>query len=657
MLASALSHDKLAQDALVSAFELKNIAQLLLIEPKRYLDCRSLSGISQKSNGDECCLAAVALGTNNNHSRKGTVRVDMQDQAGTPFNITVGIDSPLLKQALKDKRAIYLHGRVDKRGGTTQLKQAILVTKLMRGRIIPVVPGIPKKIYQDEANQVLEVFYGSFVNGNRTISSLLPLWKELWTIPCRLRKLIYSKHHFDSSERLIRSMTERTDAESYRQAIKCCRMLNIADYLYSQNLANLRHRGMYQPQIISKKAISKAISRLEDSYVLTDCQKCAVSEICDDLATSKTGNGLLNGDVGTGKSLVIAAVALAAHYDSKAVMILAPNIGIVDQLVETIERLDRTATTEGYTASACQRSSGDSASIMIGTTALVNRHGSMRPDILIIDEEQQFGAKQKYALCGSNTYQLLASATCIPATVAMSTLGYRRIFNLKTRFSNRQVKTFLHSPDNIQPLKQAVDKTIESDNQLLVVLPVSKRKEGKYLDSLSVDKVYSDWQLSYPGKVVCLTGDMPDSETKNTLSQIKEGNAQIIIATSVTECGLNIPNLTHVIGVEPARFGARQLHQIRGRAGRYGQESRFDLLPITPLSDKARERLSLLTKYDDGYKIAENELELRGFGSLSYNELEQSGRPEHLIKRRHITPAEVRYVAAQLQDNEVDYEI
>lgn len=559
------------------------------------------------------------------------------DEKGAALSSAIRHDDALsssLHEAHKQRAPVFLYGVIELSGGYVQLKQPKGVSPSMVGRVNPVYKGIRKVISSDDLTRYLASM-ACYVKRNAELKrTFINLIFTSFTpyISC-----------LSTAEAVVDNLLQAHSTQSLSETYNELKRLNTLVYIQSQLGTGTHSKTRIT---INNKLKTSTLDTFNNAgIVLTACQSVQLSRLIDKYTAARTINrGLLSGDVGTGKSMVIAGALIAVARAGGIGICMTVDEALSVQLVELVKNLHTEVDVKFVTSTSKPlQVSSTSPQILIGTTALINltKESNILPDLLIIDEEHRFGAKQKNAMSANHTYTLLCTATCIPKTKQLALLKIMDVYTLQERPSVRQVKTRFFEAAESPLLQRSVEETLARMEQVLIVVPAVNETTGSYLRSVSIERVYTLWQEAFPGRVTVYHGQLPASEKTATMNSIKNNEFQIIIASTATEVGLNIPRLTHCVCVEPQRFGLSQLHQIRGRVGRYGAESFFDMFAVSEIAKPAMERVNALLNTDDGQEIAEQELKMRGFGSLHRNDKSQSGNPTHIIPRHNITAFDV----------------
>jgi len=370
-------------------------------------------------------------------------------------------------------------------------------------------------------------------------------------------------------------------------------------------------------------------------YSLTEDQKIAAEEIIEDMNQNGLMYRLLQGDVGTGKTLVCFTALYANYIRGDQGALMAPTDSLARQHYENAKKIFadtklRIALLIGATPLSEKKQiyadlEDGTIDLVIGTHALFTKsviYSSL--GLAIIDEQHRFGVNQRILLAnkGTHTDLLMMSATPIPRTLALSLYGDLDISTLTT-FPNkkREVKTEIVESDD-KKIFALVDKSLKENRQVYVVAPlIDYREDGRY----SVDKLYARYALRYKEKVGLLHGNMKSKEKEEVLEKFYSGEVPILVSTPVIEVGIDVKPANLMIIYDASNFGLASLHQLRGRIGRDGTLSHCLLTFDDESDEEGRRRLEVLTKSEDGFVIAEEDMKLRGPGELAG--FKQSGIP------------------------------
>ena len=367
-------------------------------------------------------------------------------------------------------------------------------------------------------------------------------------------------------------------------------------------------------------------------YKLTEDQLVACEEIIEDMNQNSLMYRLLQGDVGTGKTLV-SFVALFANYlrgDQGALM--APTDALARQHYSNAVKLFKNTKLKialllGSTSASEKKQIKDDLKegyidIIIGTHALFTKdtiYSSL--GLVIIDEQHRFGVNQRIALAnkGEHADLLMMSATPIPRSLALTIYGDLDISTLYTFPSTkRDVKTIVTSSED-PIIYKTIDEAIENNKQVYVIAPlIDFSEDGKF----SVEQLYARYVLRYKAAVGLLHGRMKQEEKEETLNKFYNGDIKVLVSTQVVEVGIDVKNANTMVIYDATHFGLASLHQLRGRIGRDGSKSTC----ILASNEEDADKLEILTRSEDGFAIAEEDMKQRGPGELTG--VKQSGIPD-----------------------------
>jgi ATP-dependent DNA helicase RecG len=376
-------------------------------------------------------------------------------------------------------------------------------------------------------------------------------------------------------------------------------------------------------------------------FELTDAQKRVIREIRKDLGSGEQMNRLLQGDVGSGKTLVALMCMLIALDNGYQACLMAPTEILAGQHFETIrtflngldinvrlltgstKKSDRNIIHAGLQNGQLQ--------ILIGTHALLEDPVKFNNlGIVIIDEQHRFGVAQRARLWKKNEqppHVLVMTATPIPRTLAMTLYGDLDVSILDEMPPGRKpVKTVHYFDTKRLPMFGFLRKQIKEGRQVFIVYPLIK--ESEKMDYKDLEDGYESISRAFPPPgylVVCVHGRMKTGEKEIAMKHFIEGRAHILIATTVVEVGVDIPNASVMVIESAERFGLSQLHQLRGRVGRGADQSYCILMSSHKLTNEAKKRIDIMTRTNDGFEIAEMDLKLRGPGDIEGTQ--QSGIP------------------------------
>ena len=377
-------------------------------------------------------------------------------------------------------------------------------------------------------------------------------------------------------------------------------------------------------------------------FELTGAQKRVLREIRTNVGTGKQMNRLLQGDVGSGKTLVALMAMLIAIDNGYQAALMAPTEILANQHFETIKNFlgvmgVSVALLTGSTRPKAREElhtklrSGE-MHILIGTHALLEDTVQFANlGFVVIDEQHRFGVEQRSKLWKKNEHPphiLVMTATPIPRTLAMTLYGDLSVSVIDELPPGRKpIQTFHYYQSKRQSLNQFMAKQINAGRQIYIVYPLIQ--ESEKMDLLDLENGYNYIRETFPDyKVSKVHGKLKAAEKDYQMQQFASGQTQIMVATTVIEVGVNVPNASVMIIENAERFGLSQLHQLRGRVGRGAEQSYCILLTGYKLASDTRKRMEIMVRTNDGFEISEADLQLRGPGDLEGTQ--QSGLPFEL---------------------------
>ncbi|WPZ33325.1 ATP-dependent DNA helicase RecG [Thalassobaculum sp. OXR-137] len=413
---------------------------------------------------------------------------------------------------------------------------------------------------------------------------------------------------------------------------------------YDEILANQLALALVRARMKKQKGrVIKGDGRLRDAilknlpFSLTGAQRTALSEIEGDMAAPNRMLRLLQGDVGSGKTLVaLVTMANAIECGAQAAL-MAPTEILARQHFATIEPLARaagirceilTGRDKGKTRGAILgRIAEGTAQIVVGTHALFQEEVEFRDlAVAVIDEQHRFGVHQRMVLGqkGQGVDILVMTATPIPRTLVMTAYGDLDVSRLTEKPPGRQpIDTRVVSNDRLMDVIEGVSRRMDAGAKVYWVCPLVE--ESEVLDVAAAEERAATLRERFGDRVGLIHGRMKGPDKDKMMLSFKEGPVDLLVATTVIEVGVDVPDATVMVIEHAERFGLAQLHQLRGRIGRGDKASTCLLVYAPPLSETGRARLSVMRDSEDGFRIAEEDLKLRGAGEVLGTR--QSGLP------------------------------
>ena len=478
-------------------------------------------------------------------------------------------------------------------------------------------------------------------------AELMPLLRQSGVRETLGIDLIEQQHLMPLTEALvnIHFPTDQIAMQKARERMKFEELFYIQLQILRQMKRREQNEGFRMP--IVGKAFHAQYNALP--YDLTNAQKRVLREIQSDLKSGKQMNRLLQGDVGSGKTIVALLTALLAVDNGYQACIMAPTEILANQHYETISKLVggdefkiqnskfKIALLTGSTTAKQriplheQLRNGE-INILIGTHALIEKEVQFANlGLCIIDEQHRFGVAQRAKLWEKNIrppHVLVMTATPIPRTLAMTVYGDLHVSIIDELPPGRKpVHTLHYNIERRTSINQFITQQIDLGRQVYVVYPLIKENEN--LDLQDLQNGYNTLCQTFPQyRISMVHGQMRAKDKDEQMQRFASGETQILVATTVIEVGVNVPNASVMIIENAERFGLSQLHQLRGRVGRGADQSYCLLLTKLELSKDTRKRMDIMVATNDGFRIAEADLQLRGPGDLEGTQ--QSGLPFEL---------------------------
>ncbi len=425
--------------------------------------------------------------------------------------------------------------------------------------------------------------------------------------------------HYPKTLREVQKAQERLKFEELFYV-----QLNILRYATAQRN---KYRGYLFPKIGHE---FNTFYRNNLHFELTNAQKRVMHEIRDDMNTGRQMNRLLQGDVGSGKTLVALMSMLIAIDNGFQACIMAPTEILAEQHLQTITDFLKgmdvnvamlTGTVKGKQRQQVLDGLADgSINILVGTHAIIEGPVIFQHlGLAVIDEQHRFGVAQRARLWAKSErppHILVMTATPIPRTLAMTLYGDLDVSVIDELPPGRKPVVTLHKYDNqMASLYAGITQQVNEGRQVYIVFPLIE--ENKKMDLKNLEAGYEQLCQIFPQfKLSKVHGQMKPKEKEAEMEKFVTGQTQILVATTVIEVGVNVPNASVMVILDAQRFGLSQLHQLRGRVGRGAKQSYCILVTSYQLSEDTKKRIDIMCQTNDGFRIAEADLKLRGPGDL-----------------------------------------
>ncbi len=602
---------------LLAKLGLRTASDLLFNFPRDYLDLsheRPIvdleEGVLQTVRGIVTEVAAASSGFG-----KSRVSILLRDSSGhlraTWFN------QPFMRNKFKEGQPLLLTAKPKMRGMMWEMSHP-QVTYLAdeeatsEGKRMLPVYSLTEGVSQYHMRRMVEAAVAQFADVPEEVFSAELLERyDLLPLTAAIRAI----HAPDDAETLTRARRRFVFQELF--------VLQLA-----LSIRRSQQQTMRAPALPATAKIDARIRRLLP-FELTASQETAFAEVAADLAHERPMNRLLQGDVGSGKTIVALYAILLAVAHGKQAALMAPTEILARQHAETLSGLLEASRVRFVvlTGGTAKRERGEileqiaagEIDVVLGTHAIIQEDVRFHElGLVVVDEQHKFGVRQRAALRDSDQspHYLVMTATPIPRTVAMTLYGDLDVSTLTELPAGRQpVNTYLVEPDRKDRWWQFVRDRLREGRQAYVVAPLVDESE-----SVSAPSVAEAFEQLTNGELEAfrtglLHGRMSSAEKQATMESFRDGETQVLVSTSVVEVGVDVPNATVMTVAGPERFGLAQLHQFRGRVGRGGHPGFCGVL-VGEISEQSRERLEAFAGSTDGFALAELDFEMRGPGDL-----------------------------------------
>lgn len=596
-----------------------SVRDLIEHYPRTYEDRSDKKTVLQCKSGSVACIEATMITPVKEHFvRKGMTlyKCDFTD-GHTVIHVTL-FNNKYLAAALKLYGSYILYGKIERTLTSASMASPEIEKAENSDAIRPVYHATGRL----NSKAIEKVIKTALENSDR--------FEE--TLPAEIR-LEYKLVSLDFAIRQIHFPQDRESLEKARDRL-------IFEELLALQLGLLKLKGR-------RKVRTKAVLKTDhtDAFLKllpfkpTGAQERAMRECCADMASGYPMNRLLQGDVGSGKTAVAAGIIYTAVKNGYQCALMAPTEILAAQHAETLlEMLGiagiKTDLLTGSTSKKEKRRIKEAlidgeTDLVIGTHALIQNDVEFKNlGLVITDEQHRFGVNQRanLAMKGEEVHTLVMSATPIPRTLALMIYGDLDISVLDELPPGRQtVRTDVVDSRYHKRIYTFIKKQIAAGNQAYIVCPLVE--EGENTDMISAEK-YAEELANGDFKGInigLLHGKMKPAQKENVMRAFADGDIKLLVATTVIEVGVDVPAATVMVIENAERFGLSQLHQLRGRVGR-GKAQSYCILVSDNKSDTAMQRLKTMKKYSDGFKIADEDLKLRGPGDFFGNR--QHGLPD-----------------------------
>ncbi len=593
--------------------EINTIQDLLMYLPRRIEDRSIIKKISQAHAGESVTVRGRirALDIITPRPNLEILKVAIQDNTGVLF--ATWFNQPWLKTQFAQGERISLYGQIERNYGGVQMSNPVWEPEeshFLTGRLVPIYPvtkGLTPAILYRLIRENLQLYRSQ-------IREILP--DDILSRRNLLKRAdaLY-KIHFP----------ENTSEFEQARATLAYEEL----FLFQIGVA-LQRRGMAERQA---SALAIPNEKLDDfmahlPFRLTRAQERVITEIRRDLASGHPMNRLLQGDVGSGKTVVAAAAAYIAAGSGAQAALMAPTEILAQQHFQRLQEIFKPLQLRlGLLIGSMKPKeraqietaiAGGELDLVVGTHALISEGVAFQNlHLAIIDEQHRFGVIQRAQLeeKGESVHVLVMSATPIPRTITLTLYGQFEISIIDELPFKKEIRTYWVAEEKREEVYRLLARELESGVQAYIVYPLIEESEELDLRAATQmkEELASTFLKEY--RVGLLHGQMGDDEKRAVMEQVLKKEIDVLVSTSIIEVGIDVPDASLMVIEHADRFGLSQLHQLRGRIGRQGQKSLCFAL-ATARTDEGKQRMEAFRDSTDGFEIAEQDLLIRGPGDL-----------------------------------------
>ena len=592
--------------------KINNLFDLLWRLPKSYTDRSETSKVNALQVGKIHTIKVVPIKYSFPRTRNLPNRVNCEDETGKIDCVFFNSYEGYIRKILPLNNEVTISGKINYFNKKYQITNPTYVSK--DNSVIEKIhnkysltEGISEKVYNKIINEIL---------------------KNLPTLPEWINSKTLKKFGNESWNNSIVKLHDPKNISNYKSNFYRRLAFDeiLSSFLISSEIRKKIKRIKKDSKTFSNKNEIKTMSKL--NFELTNDQKKALSDINNDISSKNKMFRLLQGDVGSGKTIVSLISALNVVESGYQVAFMAPTEILAKQHFNLSKKIFPGSIDVEILSSKTEhlkkkiildKVKNNKINIIFGTHSLFQKKILFSNlGYIIIDEQHKFGVKQRKLLSdkgGRNCDVLLMSATPIPRTLTMTLYGDMdlSIIREKPKF-RKEIKTYSKLESKIEDVIKFVKKELKQDNQIFWVCPLIE--ESKKIDHESVVKKFTYLKKIFPDAVGILHGKVDQYEKEKILQDFLNKKYKILVSTTIIEVGIDFPNANLIVIENANKFGLSQLHQLRGRVGRGSKQASCILMFKSNLSENARKRINILKNSNDGFEISEEDMKLRGFGDL-----------------------------------------
>lgn len=647
--------------------------EALFCAPKKHIDCTNVQSVCYESLQPHAYELSFT-GNIETLDKRGTKhtgfewwmnpsRVDMEftDDHGNPVRLALfgGFGAWV---AMQPNTRIAVAASIRRFGANLYLQNAMLIPSNYLGRIWPQYTGVPRAISKSTMEELIAEAHQVPLAAESCAAKIIEVVADL--SEGEILDYANGDNPFSSLSELITSLHNPESLEIGQAALAAAARISALSIKGAAIRSCRRVPSKFAPILTDPDDVKAICSSLPE--VLSDEQTACIHGISKAVQSETPMIGLLSGDVGTGKTLTFLIPVVAAHRAGAQCAIIAPTQILADQIADQLTSRFSKLGIQVERVPSGGRILNPKA-ILVGTHGLssVARKAKYVPNLLIADEQHKMGVIAREAMLGPLTHMLEVSATPMPRTLATAIYGGFQVFTLKNSPVKKTIQSHVIDLTERPSATAQIRRSIAQGQKVAIIYPIvagddpqseaededddetsrpaTRAKPG---DVQSVLSAAATLEQHFPGQVAVLHGGMSDDAKRTVLEQIRLNQKPLVVASTIMESGIDIPSITTMIVRDADRFGAAQLHQLRGRLVRNGGTGQFIMMvkSIPDLAESALQRLEMVASTNDGFRLSEHDMIQRGFGSiLGHN---QSGATQSIFRLLKLSASDFMRIEA-----------